>query len=96
MFPNINVDKIWNDVQAADMDNPGTLVNASLHQKEFQKIPKCVRGFEIHKLDAGKSDRISYYLNWLLDTSGILSLDGKVSVARYEKEFSSENFCIDR
>ena len=58
--PDIILDKIWNDIQASDKDNPGTLVNISLHQKEFEKIPKCVRGFEIHKLDAGKSDKISY------------------------------------
>ena len=55
----IIVDKIWNDIEASDNDNPGTLVNTSLHQKEFHKIPRCVRGFEIHKLDAGKSDEIS-------------------------------------
>ena len=57
-YPDNILDKIWNDIQASDNNNPGTLVNASLHLKEFQKIPKCVGGFEIHKLDAGKSDKI--------------------------------------
>ena len=57
-YPDNILDKIWNDIQASDNNNPGTLVNASLHLKEFQKIPKCVGGVEIHKLDAGKSDEI--------------------------------------
>ena len=54
--PDIILDKIWNDIQAFDKETE-TLVNASLHQKKFHKIPNCVKGFEIHKLDAGKSDR---------------------------------------
>ena len=54
--PDIILDKIWNDIQAFDKETE-TLVNASLHLQEFHKIPNCVKGFEIHKLDAGKSDR---------------------------------------
>ena len=52
------LDEKWNDIQASDPTNPDGLVRASLDQKEFQKIPKCMSGFEIHKLDPGKSDKI--------------------------------------
>ena len=45
----------WNDIQASDQNKPGTLVSASLQAKEVPKIPKCVKGFEIHALDPGKS-----------------------------------------